>query len=260
MVVGRKHRYVFIEVPHTGSTAVATELCIHYGGDPLYHKHSNYPEFYGLACDDEKRYFAFAGVRNPLDTVVTDYLRYRMNPNGQYTDPKMLAENGGWVRAEHLTRFDFVVQGGDFVSYFKRFYSNAKTYFNWYLVAHRPFDFVLRNEHLGEDFEQALRMLGVTPVRPLPFSNRTTDKRDFLSYYTPEIQGEARRIFGPFMKRWGYAFPSAWGDGEAPLSSELSFRAMEAASKSLSRVMRLGPHDPRIQDMRQIVASLRGRG
>jgi len=49
-------------------------------------------------------------------------------------------------------------------------------------------------------------------ARPLPVVNKTGEKREaFWSYYTPEVQDYARRIFGPFMKEWGYEFPPEWG-------------------------------------------------
>lgn len=256
MVVGRKHRYVFIEVPHTASTAVATELCVTYGGDPLYHKHSNYAEFYHLACEDERRYFALAGVRNPVDAVVTDYLRFRMNPNGQFTDPRMLAENGGWVRPMHLERFAYVNEGNDFASYFERFYRSATVYYNWYLAAHRPFDFVLRKENLQEDFKVALDKMGVPWQRPIPVKNATRDRSDdFYDQYTPAVRPLAVRIFGPFMQKWGYAFPESWGSREIPLTSRLAFEAMDRAAAAASRVVRLGPHDPRILAVRMAVAT-----
>lgn len=251
MILGRKHRYVFIEVPHTGSTAVATELCANYGGDVLYHKHSNYPEFYALAGAEERRYLSFAGVRNPLDTVVTDYLRYHMNPNGQFTDPKMREANGGWVSHEHVRKFEFVLGGADFAAYFEKYHQ--KLYFNWYLVAHRPFDLVLRNETLGEDFEKALAMMGVTPVRPLPVKNRTVAKRHFLSYYGPELRKQAVRVFGPFMNQWGYDFPAEWGDTTPPLESRLQYAATEAAYTTLTRFARIGPQDPRTRELRLFI-------
>jgi hypothetical protein len=255
MVIGRRFRYVFIEVPHTGSTAVATELCLHYGGDVLYHKHSNYPEYWALAGEDERRYCAFAGVRNPLDTVVTDYLRYHMNPNGQYTDPKMLEANGGWVSREHVEKFEMVKGGASFAEYFRRYHQ--KLYFNWYLASHRPFDLVLRNESLGADFEEALRRIGAPLVRPLPVKNKTTDKRDFASYYTPDVREQAVRVFGPFMKQWGYPFPEVWGDVKVPFASAAQYQAMDRAYRVISRVARFGPHDPRTREVRRLVPEWR---
>ncbi len=36
-----------------------------------------------------------------------------------------------------------------------------------------------------------------------------TDKkeRDYMSYYSPDTVAHAKRVFGPFMKEWGYELP-----------------------------------------------------
>lgn len=254
MIVSKRHRYVFIEVPHTGSTAAAAELCELYDGEAVYHKHSTYAEFFHLARADERRYLTFAGVRNPLDAVVTDYLRYHMNPGGHYTNPRMLDENGGWVTRQHLEKFRFVTSGADFEAYFRRFH--RRIHFNWYLIAARPFDAVMRNETLGCDFEQTLRSMGIRPVRALPVSNKTTDKKGFASYYTPAIRDQAARTYGPFMEKWGYAFPAEWGPVKVPIESTLAFRAMEATARALARVSRTAPHDPRTRDVRRALGDI----
>src|SRR2546426_260618 len=40
LIVSHKHRYVFVELPRTGSTAVRHELRELYDGTPILHKHS----------------------------------------------------------------------------------------------------------------------------------------------------------------------------------------------------------------------------
>jgi hypothetical protein len=61
-------------------------------------------------------------------------------------------------------------------------------------------------------------MLGVEPIRPLPQRNATTErKKDFSEYYTPDVVPHARRIFGPYLRQWGYEFPASWGN--EPLSN-----------------------------------------
>ena len=42
-----------------------------------------------------------------------------------------------------------------------------------------------------------------------------------LQYYTPETVDRAKRVFGPFMDRWGYPSPPEWGD--TPASARLQF-------------------------------------
>jgi len=45
MIVSHRHRYLFIEIPLTGSWAIHRELREHYGGSPILHKHASYPEY-----------------------------------------------------------------------------------------------------------------------------------------------------------------------------------------------------------------------
>jgi hypothetical protein len=65
---------------------------------------------------------------------------------------------------------------------------------------------------LQDDFELVLDKLGLERVRSLSHVNPTADKeRPFLSYYTADVYEHAARIFGPFMRKWDYRFPSEWG-------------------------------------------------
>ena len=41
MVISHKHRYVFVEIPHTGSHAISKELCEFYDGQIIHRKHAN---------------------------------------------------------------------------------------------------------------------------------------------------------------------------------------------------------------------------
>jgi hypothetical protein len=66
---------------------------------------------------------------------------------------------------------------------------------------HKDFDFIIRYENLQEDFVQALKLLDIDAVKPLPVKNRTgLRERDFLSYFSPDTVRQARRVFGPYAK------------------------------------------------------------
>ena len=45
MIISHRHRFVFVELPRTGSSAVRRELRELYDGVPILHKHSTYDEF-----------------------------------------------------------------------------------------------------------------------------------------------------------------------------------------------------------------------
>lgn len=209
MIISHKHRYIFVELPHTGSTAIHNELCESYEGIPILYKHACYGEFLRVATAEEKKYFVFSGIRNPLDEAVSVYFKYKTDHRGRYSDPRRYRDEKKY-QADRQT-FEFVTgTNADFPTFLKRFYRFP--YDNWSRLAHHKFDFVIRFEHLQEDFAKVLELMGVPQVRPLPSVNKTGKKKeDFLSYYTPDIRNHAKRVFGPFMQKWGYEFPAEWG-------------------------------------------------
>jgi len=56
MIISHEHRYVYIEVPHTGTSSIRRVLIEHYGGEPFLRRHANYTEFRQVATSP-------AGVR-----------------------------------------------------------------------------------------------------------------------------------------------------------------------------------------------------
>jgi hypothetical protein len=213
MIISHKHKYLFVELPRTASTAISRELRELYDGQAILRKHATYYDFLKIATPEEKQYFVFAGIRNPLDDAVSLYFKYKTDHRQQFAG---LAENQRKKRrlAEHVAaiKFRFIKETeADFSTYFKRFYKIP--YNTWSDLSHKQFDYVIRFENLQNDFASVLALIGIEPQRPLPALNKTGGKdRDFLSYYTPEIIPRAKHVFGPYMKRWGYAFPPDWGD------------------------------------------------
>src|SRR6476469_8280254 len=92
MVISHKHKYLFIEVYRTGSTAISSELCELYDVEKILSKHSRYHEFLKIASEEEKQYYVFSGIRNPMDMVVSGYLKMKTDHKGRYTNHKELAE------------------------------------------------------------------------------------------------------------------------------------------------------------------------
>lgn len=230
MIISSKHRYIFIQLPHTASSSIAKELIQNYDGQKILDKHSAYHEFKKIASADEKKYFIFSCIRNPLDVVVTRYFKYKTNHRQEFTNPKAWKMNGGWVPDYQLRRFRYVQENTDFSVYFNKYYKF--TYDNWSSLDHKKFDFVIRFEHLQKDFIQVLHKIGIEPLRPLPLVNKTSDKeKDPFSYFTPETQMQAKAIFGPFMKKWGYDFPVEWGDSSVPWVYRLEYELSGIAKK-----------------------------
>jgi hypothetical protein len=130
----------------------------------------------------------------------------------------------------------------DFPEYFKRIYRlpfsdgisrDVKKYAQ----------FVIRFEHLEEDFAKLLSILGIEQIRPLPHINKTaTKQRDYLSYYTPEIQRQATRVFGPSMEEWGYELPPTWSKGGVKPLDRISYQLAKMLREFYWQKLKLSPH------------------
>ncbi len=250
MIISHRHRYLFVEVPHTASSAIAAELCEHYGGEPILYKHANWSQFRARASADERRYFIFATVRNPLDAAVTEYFKYATNHIGAYTDPECRAENGGWVEARQVERYAFVAENrATFDRFFARYYTAV--FHNWVLVG--KFDRVMRFENIAAEFADVLETLRLEPVRDLPLWNPTKRDAGFTTFYTPEIRWQAVRTMGPFMQKWGYAFPDDWGPQSVPLASRIAFRTLDGAVGLAASALPLDPKSRTLQRIKRLL-------
>jgi hypothetical protein len=221
MIISHRYRYLFVELARTGSTAISKELRLNYDGQKIMRKHSTYLDFLRQASEDEKSYFVFSCVRNPVDDAVSRYFKAR-NPykrqkrqasGASRTDRPNRRERRARRRrgiSRVLAKAFVRAAHADFPTFFRAFY--VLPYANWSILSHKDFNFVIRFERLAADFEKALRLIGIEPVRPLPVVNKTDGRdADYLSYYTPEIIPHARWVFGPYMRLWGYEFPKEWG-------------------------------------------------
>ena len=231
MIISHKYKYVFVEVPHTGSTAIASELIENYEGVPVLKKHSHYIDYMRYADGDEKKYFAFSGIRNPLDEAVSVYLKIKGNHKGNYTNPRKLVKNGGFIAPKDIDKYLYVVDGNAaFSDYFLRYYK--KPFDNINCLSARHMKSIIRFENLVCDFDCVIKALGVDPVRRLPLVNKTEGKSSYIDYYdNEEVVKNAVEIFGPFMKKWGYSFPSQWGDVKVSLKSLVKFKIYENLRK-----------------------------
>ena len=226
MIISHEHRYIYVEVPRTGSSAISRELREQYGGSLILRKHATYRDFLRQATDDERSYFSFSGVRDPLDVAVTRYVHIKDNVKQHFTDP--VAVNMRNSLASRLERriFSWMERtDASFEDFLDRWY--LVPYDTWTSLDHRRMDMIIRFESLQDDFAEALRRIGIEAVRPLPVVNATPGReRDYHSYYTPRAIRRAAWVFGPYMREWGYTFPQAWGDVRVPRWSTLLMRAI----------------------------------
>ena len=209
MVISDVNRYVFVEVPQTASTALASELVENYGGRRIFRKHSAYMEFFRTASSEERRYRVLATIRNPLDIVVSKFVKARDDHGRLYAAQQMRGAPWGFrFRPEARERAFIAKHGPDFDRFVRNFYRHVYNNRACMLPSHTH---VLRYERLNEDFGAWLHTLGLQVLRPIPMKNTTAGKeRHFYDWYEGDLRRHAVRVFGPYLRRWGYSLPAGW--------------------------------------------------
>lgn len=229
MKVSHKHKYVFVELPQTASSAVGLELIENYDAENFKEKHALFRKFRNEMGEKYKDYFVFSAVRNPMDVVVSKYLKYLNNHHNYHSSKRKifnsgidriispLRENGRykWIQKNNASFEDF------FMKYYKKPFSN------WSVVEHHTFDYIMRFEDVKNDFGAVLKKIGLDQVRELPVRNKTEGKKEAHTYFTSEkARTRAVYVFGPFMELWNYSFPDSWGSIEISDKSRRDFKAV----------------------------------
>jgi hypothetical protein len=234
MIISHKHKYVFIELPQTASSAIAKELKTNYDGQEILFKHALYStDFLKQATDEEKRYKRISGLRNPADICVSNYFKFKTDHENRYSQPRLLKH--GFLR-KYIMRWwnvrqykNIVGKNESFEDFFNRAY--AIPYASWSIIEHKNMDYIIRFENLNADFDAALKTIGVEKVRDIPVANKTAEKtKTFWEYYeTDKAKKRAKYIFGPYLKRWGYTFPESWDKFKVPWYAFALYRCINIA-------------------------------
>lgn len=251
MIISDQYRYVFVEVPHTASTAIARELTSRYGGERILRKHDNYSIFRAQCTPQQRRYRVFASVRNPLDAFVTEYYKFLNDHKGDYSNTDNYESNGGWIVKEHVDKYQFTVRhGDDFPAYFGRFL--CTTYHNWFLLNHRQFDYVMRFENIGEEFIEVLRRINVDDPQPLPVSNKSARPAQWHTLFDPASQALAIKYYTPFFRQWGYQFPPEW-EGQPSALINAKYHLAETLVQGAGRFLTLDPRSQRLARIKAVI-------
>ncbi|CAN5725100.1 hypothetical protein BH24CHL8_BH24CHL8_03310 [soil metagenome] len=211
-ILSRELGLLFIQTPHTGSTAIGKLLREGFGGIRIPTapesgagggdgtlKHATLAELLAgghISAEDRAGFVVAAGVRHPWDHVVTVFMRARSgqgNWQGRRTQPRDLRFEP-WVRARYAPSWRQRLKGQS---------------------PHRPKDYIsgvdhiIRYEHLQEDFDALLRRAGATPVE-VPKVNVTVAKeetaRHWSTYYSPASRAIVAEAYRDWIERFGYRF------------------------------------------------------
>ncbi|UZD23865.1 hypothetical protein [Algoriphagus halophytocola] len=195
MIISHKHKYIFIGLPFSASSAINKELIAQYDGEPLLAKHSNIPLVRKVFPDLElSDYYIFAVVRDPLDMCFSVYNKFVTNAYDVFTDPKYFVENGGHVDIRAREKYKVINEEGlNFQEFLQRYYANIP-YDNFLSLNTNELNGIIFFDQLNTGFLQCLREIGLTPKRDLPIHNQTSKK---IQNYTLESNFE-QRLFFPF--------------------------------------------------------------
>ena len=222
---------LFIGLPFSASSAISKELCSQHSGKRILRKHSLYYEFEKEASKRERDYFVFAVLRHPMEIAVTTYEKMRVNAKGNFTNPKLFAENGGHITRKQRIQFEFIHKNrATFQKYFSKFF--IQTYDNLASFTIQHCDYVIRYENITQDYLIALKKVGIKNPRPLPVFNKTVGKNPkIIDYYTDDIKDKAIAVFAPFLEKYNYSFPENWGFVKSSIKSQVQFRALAVLRK-----------------------------
>jgi len=229
MIISHKHRYLFVELPRTGTTAISRELCEKYDGEAILKKHATYEDFLRSPEGENGRdYYTFSCIRHPMDKAVSLYYKYKTDHRSYYSSGRRKGKDNWIVRIQQSSQFKFISSANaDFSDYFMRYFWIP--YDDWSILSHDIFNRIIRFEALDEGLSKVLGDLNLEQVRPLPRKNITGSRaEDFYQYYPKKTRQRAKWIFGPYMKKWGYSFPPDWDMGDVGLINKLVYKTANA--------------------------------
>jgi len=162
------------------------------------HKHAKAKEIRAMMGNYIwEKYFTFAFIRNPWDTVVSTFHwwkeksskfqhfleRYNLVKDMTF-DEFLRSDTGAFYVNEKLTdMFDFISDENDNI-----------------IV-----DFVGKYESLDKDFKTILGEIGVKSVA-LPWENQAAKREDYQKYYSDEARRLVEDRYSKIIKKFGYKF------------------------------------------------------
>lgn len=243
MIISKEYKYVFVELPQTASSAIARELVANYKGSEILFKHALYStNFLRQASEEEKKYKVISGLRNPMDICVSNYFKFKTDHENRYSNPRFMKH--GLLR-KYIMRWwnvkqykNIIGKEESFEDFFLRAYKIP--YASWSIMEHKRCDLIIRFESLQKDFDAMLELVGAEKLRDIPIANKTAAKtKTFWEYYdSPKAKKRAKYIFGPYMERWGYAFPDSWAKYPVPWYSRTLYYLINPARKIFWKYLR----------------------
>ncbi|MEA5510386.1 sulfotransferase family 2 domain-containing protein [Crocosphaera sp. UHCC 0190] len=217
-MLSMQKQFLFIHVPKTGGNSLQNILS-HYSEDKIVihgkhqdgierfevrndnyevTKHStlkHYQEI--LEADIYQKLFKFATIRNPYDQMISWYFSPHRGVNE-------------WVRQDFIYLIEEVPTLREYIGLpTTSFLKKMTTKFGLSLKLKPPkldrnIDFLIRFEHLNEDFKKVCGMIDI-PYEPLPIRNKS-QRKHYSAYFDEEIKERVYLKFREEIKFGGYEF------------------------------------------------------
>lgn len=237
MIYSAAHRFYFFELPRTGTTSTRkallnTGVCVN---EEAYTRHVSISA-YRRKKELNPDWTVVCCVRNPLDRILSLYLKLRSDKDGYYSGmPSVGIKN---LFRRRLYRVFKDVQDGDlsFEAFLLRYVRHPYT--DWMYHDSRYCDIIMRFESLSADFDRIKSTFGLLESLTLPVENKIKDKlADVWSYYPESVRGFVVDRFGPYMNRFGYDFPDDWPRYKPTVWKRIHFRMSDATYRMLNRYL-----------------------
>ncbi|KGE86218.1 MAG: sulfotransferase family 2 domain-containing protein [Phaeodactylibacter xiamenensis] len=210
MVINYKYRFCFFQIPRTGSTAIAETLVRECGSEYVGRRHSTIEEFLEVSSEDTRKYFTAAGVRNPLDSMVSKYFKIKNNHKNTVQYPKKKSTGRSLSQKRLHMAQDIFQNNHSFSSFFKKYGDQVRWFNPKHMATIQQVDYLIRFEHIQKDFDRFAEKTGMPKVE-IPQINSTQNReRDFRSYFDEDIIPSVINLMEVHMDQLGYEFPKEW--------------------------------------------------
>ena len=194
MIVNHEHKFVFLHIPKTGGTSIATALSSRDRAQKVGRtKHHVVPELM------PEGYFVFTFVRNPWDRMLSYYLFRHSEPRTGHRktihpDERRIGFSDWLKRLDEFSAWENINPA---------FHIAVSPQRN--TVGDLP-DFTGRFESMQADLEKVCTRLGIDGVELTNVNKTSTKKKHYASYFDDESVELIEKRFKPDIDHYGYNF------------------------------------------------------
>ena len=185
-MISHKHKFIFIEVPKTGTTTICSVLKNNFDAVQP-HKHLDIEQYKETFPKETSSYFKFSFVRNPWSRVVSLYNR---KEGIQKKNEMTFVEFVDWIQLATDT-CTMPTPKKNMIDFFK-------------IDNELKIDFIGKLENIQKDFNIVCDKIGI-PQQQLPHENKSNHKH-YTEYYDDETKQIVAEKFAKDIEYFGYKF------------------------------------------------------